>query len=687
MAVQHLLDAANVALEHGRHDEAIEHLRAALLIDATYVPAYFALADLYEAKQEYIAVLQLMRALADKRLDSAEVWLRMGRAVGHLDGERPVAKRLLQRAAAMAKEDSRLLTEVGRAMGGIGEITLAANVLMQAATHDISNPAPYRTLAEILDADQRFPEALSAWQTTLALAPYDVGALQRTAELLMRADQHGEARTHLHRALSVRPDDLRLRARLGYACYGDARYEDAVREFSDVLAALPELTTVRAQRARALYHAGRAAEAIADLALVLEETPDDADAWVVYGAALADLGRNEKAEGVFRLTLEKAPECALAWAHLGMLCTHDGRVDEGYEHLEKAIALEPRYATAYFAAAWSERFTDAERLEELLATSNFRRDDAMMLHFALARIYDRRGEVEKAAAHATTANGLKRVRFDRSAHLQLIEELERAFPAPASAASGRTDVAPVFVVGMPRSGTSLVTQVLGAHPELVSIGESTAIPRMARDLALTLDATEAYPRCVPPDGDNRWESLADAYVATLPGTEGKRTIDKLPSNFLHLGFIERMFPNAKVVYVTRDLADTALSLWMTPFLRDNLPYAYDLDDLATFAQHHERIMKHWVNACGLEVTTVAYEDMARKPDETIRGLLESLALPWDDACLSSHESTSPMETASAWQVRKPIYASSVGRAEKYMAHLGPIAALVGEPEEDAAQAA
>lgn len=684
MAVQHLLDTANDALDSGRHDEAMQHLRSALIEEPTCVTAAFALADLYEARDEPLAVLQLMRSLTEKRIETAEIWLRMGRAVGQIEGEIAVAKRLLKRAASMAKDDAPLLTEIGRALGAVGEITLAANVLMKAATHDVANPAPYRTLAELLDAAGRTHEALSAWETTLALAPYDVSALQRTAELLMHLDRHAEAIQHLYRALRVRPTNLRLRARFGYACYGDGRYDAAITEFDAVLAEVPDLVIVRAQRARALQHVGRSAEAIEDLAIVLEATPDDADAWVVYGAALADVGQSKKAESVFRLTIAKAPESALAWAHLGMLCTHDGRVDEGYQHLERAIELNPRLATAYFAAAWSGRFKDAKRLEALLEEGGLSRDDEMLLHFALARIYDRRGDVDQAASHAARGNGMKRIGFNRAGHLRLVEEIERAFAAPASAPSGRDDVSPVFVVGMPRSGTSLVTQVLAAHPDLRSVGETETIPLLARDLALKLEASDDYPRCAPADGDAVWRSLADDYLAALPPADGdeRATIDKLPGNFLHLGFIERMFPNARIVHVTRDVADSALSMWMTPFVRDHLPYSYDLEDIATFARHHDRIMAHWADACGLEIIPVSYEDLVTDPTQTTSALLEALGLPFDASCLASHEAGGAMVTASAWQVREPIYTSSVGRAMAYLDYLDPIAELVfGEGEE------
>ena len=416
-----------------------------------------------------------------------------------------------------------------------------------------------------------------------------------------------------------------------------------------------------AELGRAAALAPQIAALRADLGLAQQTAGALAAAAESYRAALAlDERQPQALRGLARLAeLRRAPDEGLGV--LGPVVergTTDGGLLSQYGAL---LALAGRRAEA--VALLEERLPGLERAA-----------DRMEVSFRLAALHDAAGAPERAFAHAATANRLKGADFDPAAYRALIDRLLANFDRAALARCPRAanrDERPLLVVGMPRSGTSLVEQILASHPAVFGAGELTELGL----LALATGADEcAYPESVARLDAPALDRLADAYRARLdalaPGAA--RVVDKMWQNFEYLGFASLLLPGARVIWCRRDPADLGLSNYLLHFFGEGVPFAYDLDHIGRYTREHERAMKPWQSVLDLPLLEVHYEALVAEPEAQIRRLVDFAGLPWHPGCLRFHETERVVRTASANQVRRPLYASSVGRHRAYARWLGPL---------------
>jgi hypothetical protein len=226
---------------------------------------------------------------------------------------------------------------------------------------------------------------------------------------------------------------------------------------------------------------------------------------------------------------------------------------------------------------------------------------------------------------------------------------------------------------MPRSGTSLAEQILSAHPDVQAAGELTTVNRLAAHLHETTQTHKPYPECALHLTQDHLALLAETYLADLPadGKDKAFFSDKMPHNFLHLGLIQQIFPNARIVHCTRDARDTCFSCYSFDFNGEH-PYAYDLTSLGKFYMQYLRIMEHWQAVLDIPIYNLDYEQLVRDQEKETRLLLDFCGLDWNDSCLQFHTSTRFVRTSSYDQVRRPMYSSSIGRWKNYEKHLEPL---------------
>ena len=237
---------------------------------------------------------------------------------------------------------------------------------------------------------------------------------------------------------------------------------------------------------------------------------------------------------------------------------------------------------------------------------------------------------------------------------------------------------PIFIVGMPRSGTTLTEQIIASHPAVYGAGELEAISRISQELSKDHEDTGGYPECMLHFQNQEIEKLANGYLSNLRALAGDvlHVTDKMPHNFLHLGLIAILFPGARVVNCKRHPLDTCLSIYTQKFTNVH-PYAYDLTELGQYYRQYERLMAHWEHVLADRIFTIQYEELIEEPEATSRRLIGYIDLPWDDRCLEFHETERPVKTASQWQVRQPVYKKSVNRWENYETHLAPLKRALG----------
>ncbi len=397
--------------------------------------------------------------------------------------------------------------------------------------------------------------------------------------------------------------------------------------------------------------------------------------FVARGKAAAESGRLTDAADRYRLavTLSADAETLLL---LGDVLSKLGEIDTAIDALRRAVAADPGLIAAHRMLAAAGVPESIVTLRAVWERPDVARDERAAIGFALAGLLDRENQFDEAFAYLETANTLTRTLlreagriYDRTAQRRYIDEHMFTFDAAffeRMAGSGNPSRAPVFVVGMPRSGTTLVEQILASHPRAFGIGEGHWIGALATEL-----------------GGGPWDRaivrrVADGHIAALDRLSGGQTrvIDKTPDNLFHLGLIAALFPGARVILCRRDPLDICLSCYFQSFA-DPMPYAYDLLDCGGRLLEAERMAAHWRRVLPIPMLTIDYEALVADQEAETRRILDFVGLDWDPTCLDFHATRRVVRSASLWQVRRPLYAGSVGRWRHYARHLLPLRRLLG----------
>lgn len=451
----------------------------------------------------------------------------------------------------------------------------------------------------------------------------------------------------------------------------------------------PQRADYAAQWARALAMSHRQREAVEEAdraaALGVKDPLTYNTLAVVYSQANA----HAKAAAMFRSAAALSPREPSFHFNLATSLTATGDLEAAAVEYEACLALNPRYWKAHLALAQLRRQTTAsnhvQRLQALLAGQAGDAEALLYLNLALEKEYDDLGEYDLAFNHLVAGKAAWRRRLDYGSERDraVFEAIIQTQPGAAGqGGAGCDSEEPIFVIGMPRSGTTLVDRILSSHPRVHSAGELQNFPavlkRASGSRTPQMFDEDTIRRAANPD----WRRLGEAYLAsTRPGTgHTPHFIDKLPHNFLYAGHIARALPRAKLVCLRRGPLDTCVGNFRQLFALSSpyYDYSFDLLDTGRYYLLFDRLMAHWRESMPGRILEVRYEDIVEDQEGSTRLLLEHCGLPWDPACLRFEENAAPVSTASAVQVRSPIYRSSLQRWKRYEAHLGPLRQLLEE---------
>jgi len=390
-----------------------------------------------------------------------------------------------------------------------------------------------------------------------------------------------------------------------------------------------------------------------------------------------EVGDHEAAIASAKRLLQREPGNAQVWADLGTLYTEAGDLDAAREALNEAVRLVPGFGDAWNSLARLKRFDSGDPTIEIMtaevARPGIATNEVISFNYALGKAHEDLGDDEGAMEHYRAGAAAKRklIDYDFDAYRNLIESTINAFASfPDQANPLFSEPRPVFIVGMPRSGSTLVEQIISRHGEVTSAGELTAFPQLVGKLDQLLTSRGGYPAGVAQMTSGELEQMSKAYLEYLRGKASGSPVatDKMLLNYLCCGLIAMALPDARIIHCERDPLDNCFSCYTTLF-GTGQEYSYELSELGRHYRWYRKLMQHWQTLLGERMLTVRYEQLVENPELVVRALLEFLGLEWDAACLNPAVDRRPVRTASMAQVRRPLYASSVGRGRRFAPYL------------------
>ena len=509
---------------------------------------------------------------------------------------------------------------------------------------------PAALFAELTAAfNQRaWPRARALAMQLLPMAPRHPAVHSIAGVASMELEQMPEALSHLHQAADFDPNRV-----------------DVLTQFAKALALVKRLPEARdaADRAMAL-------------------SPNDPISLDTLGVVYTQVHAHIEAEAAFRGAVALNPKHAPYRFNLATALLATGEIDAARDELEACIEINPRYWKAHLTVAQQRLQSTAdnhiERLQSLLSEPETDLAAQTYLHMALAKEYEDCEDYPAAFAHYT--QGKSAASAGRGYSIAQDEILFAAimaeFPSVEIAADGCTSSEPIFVIGMPRSGTTLVERIISSHPDVYSAGELVNFGLVLKRASGTRTPLIIDLDTIQGARGLDWATLGERYVSSTRPTTGQRPrfIDKLPHNFLYAGWIARALPNAKIICLRRDPLDTCLGNFRQLFAPQSptFGYSFDLLDTGRYYVLFDRLMAHWQRVLPGRILEVQYETLVDSQEAGTRQLLEFCQLPWDNRCLQFERNTAPVNTASVVQVRSPIYRSSLRRWKKYESQLGEL---------------
>jgi len=594
----------------------------------------------------------------------------------------PEAVTMLERAVASAPLFWAARADLARANRAAGRLEAAREALRGVVAAAPALEAAWLAYGDVLVDLENYPDAKLAYERARLADPHHRRIEEATAALVGGDRRAAEA---IFREV-LKVDATHVAALCGLAALAleTGHTQDAERLIRHALKQTAHLPLAQRALAHTLLKAGRLPEAEAAVRELLKIEPENPQNWVALGTVHTRLLRQEDALEAYQEAARLNPEQVRLRLSIGHILKTLGRRAQCEQAYHDCLAMDPKFAEAYWSLADLKNyvFSDAEiaAMQELAAGV----PNAAQLHFALGRALEQKREYRAAFSHYATGNALRRreATFDIAKFEAKSRRVIACFDGEffrERAGSGSADTAPIFIVGLPRSGSTLVEQILASHSSIEGTMELPNIVTMVREFDHVDGQSDAYPESVRAVPTDRLADLGRRYLdETRPIRAGRpHFIDKMPNNFSHVGLIHAILPNAAIIDVRRHPMDSCFSTFKQHFA-EGQSFSYDLEDLGRYYRAYLSLMDHWDTVLPGKVLHVRYEDLVRNPEANIRRLLGHCGLHFEPACLSFHETQRPVRTASSEQVRQPLYATGIGYWKHFAEDLEPLRVSLGD---------
>jgi tetratricopeptide (TPR) repeat protein len=680
-----LFRLGSIRAKQGRIDEAVVLFRRvanaatrSAEIQSSVGTVLYGLARFEESVACYRAALALNGEHADTHNNLGNALNALGRsqeAVAHY-----------QQALAIRPDHVDALSNLGNALHSLGRPSDALAYYQKALALNDEHADAHNNFGNSLYALGRVEEAQLQFERALAIDPGSAQAYCNLGIVLKAQGQNHAAIANFRQAIAIKPRHADAHRNLADVLQVLKRDEEAIGHYQTALAILPDYPEACNNLANSLQKLARPEEAMSYYERAIALKPDYAEARCNLGDALLTLRRHEEAIKHFENAMAIDPTLAAAHHHLGIAFQTLGRLDDAARAYERAVELAPRRAQFHINLANARPFHAADArlaaMETLLGDKAQSDDDRIVLHFALAKAFADLDEHQRSFRHLIEGNALKRrqISYREAETLQIFARVQTAINGALFTERRGGDPAPqpVFVIGMARSGTTLIEQILASHSKVHGAGEVEDFGNAVSNFAQSKRNGDGILELLPGlSGDDLRQIGAD-YLARISAGAGtaERIVNKMPSNFVFAGLIHLVLPNARIIHARRDPLDTCFSCFSLLF-SGNQPYAYDLGELGRYYRAYDRLMTHWRTVLPEGVMIeVNYEDLVDDLEIYARRIIAHCGLDWEEACLSFYKTQRPVRTASSAQVRRPIYRSSIGRWRPYRQQLLPLRAAL-----------
>jgi tetratricopeptide (TPR) repeat protein len=671
--------------QRGQSQKAIRFIRQAVALMPGVPLFYCNLAEACRAAGELSdAVVNSQKALSLEP-DNADAHNHLGLGLqgqGNLEAAVVAYREALRLRPRFALAHNNL----GSALRQLRRIDEAEAAFREALGQDPDLALAHSNLGQLLLERNELGEAIVHCREAVRLVPDFAEGFSNLGNVLRAQENLAEAKDCYRRALALRPDVAMIHNNLGQALQEEGNLDQAIACYSKAIELDPTSARFQSHLASALAAKELPKEAIEHYRLALKLEPDWAEAHNGLGHQLQEANDLESALSCYQEALRLKPDLADAHVNIGNVLAEKGDLEGSHRCYREAIGCDPDHISAYamLATHLRDKLPDADvaimhQFLDRVHLSDWKR---ALLHHGLAHIYDARRDYDKAAQHAGAANHHRKQTwaregkvYNRAEHAGFVSLLVKQFgPEYFEQVKGwglATEV-PVFIFGLPRSGSTLLEQILASHPQVYGAGELALGKESFEQVPKLLRYTEPSSVHMSLISQSVVQQVAESHLQQLRRSSPKamRIVDKMPDNYLWLGLLATLFPRAKFIYSKRDVRDIAVSCWITNF--QQIRWACDQEDIADRILSHLAIMDHWRRVLPVPLLEVEYEEIVANGERVSRTMADFCGLKWDPACLNFHEKERTVRTASLSQVRQPIYKGSVGRWKRYEKALAPL---------------
>ncbi|MFC1589230.1 sulfotransferase [Pseudomonadota bacterium] len=585
--------------------------------------------------------------------DNTNLWLKLASLYGQTNDFHSVIK-VCQKIEPMLQNNPALYSMLGNSYASLNMMDKAHDYYQRALQLQPDDPGLLNNFGNALYLDEKLEEAAEVFKRVIAISPNYADAHNNLGNIYKALNDNDLAVKHYEHAIQLNPRLHQTLLNLAHM-FADriGHPEMAESYFRKALAIEPENMEAISGVTNMLRFQGKLDEALAMIKQTQETFKNEPGVIAAEADIYERTGEYDKAYKIVREMLEKKTTPPMIASVFLRICHKYDCCDEALDEGEK-----------------------------LVSNPDTRPTDVQNTHFGLGKLYDKLEKYDNAFNHYKAGNETLDIVFHPDTFKARVENLLTTHNSNnlGNAAKSSIDTSrPIFIVGMPRSGTSLTEQILSSHPEVEGAGELNDVNDIVAALPQTLNSPLPYPQCITSLTADSCNDIAQGYLNKLTDLCGinRFITDKMPHNFLNLGLISVLFPQAKIIHCVRDPRDTCLSIYFQSFGWLH-PYGTRLDWLGTYFHEYARVMKHWENSIDIPIHTVRYDDMVNDQESTTRKLLEHCGLEWNDACLDFHKSKRVVATASYDQVRQKIYTKSQARWKKYERHIDPLIENLGD---------